>query len=217
MDYVAEHMHTPYAFTFEIFTGHRFRAEYAEQAAKRARRASRKAKKSKQKGSKQGAGGSLLATGLLHVIDKTSTDRKRRKGKHRKESNEENNDGDDDINYEAEDNPEHCIEQFNPKTEHETREVVEKWTGAYLELCEMASSHQRAYMSLLDSSPSLALFSAEAGKATTTAARAAVALKAIRANQSSTSRYQEFSSRLEQLETQISAMERMLNTTTTQL
>eukprot|EP00747_Dinoflagellata_sp_TGD_P163634 gnl/TRDRNA2_/TRDRNA2_182509_c0_seq1.p1 gnl/TRDRNA2_/TRDRNA2_182509_c0~~gnl/TRDRNA2_/TRDRNA2_182509_c0_seq1.p1 ORF type:complete len:502 (+),score=103.77 gnl/TRDRNA2_/TRDRNA2_182509_c0_seq1:105-1610(+) len=218
MDYVAEQMHTPYAFTFEIFTGHRFRAEYAEQAAKRARRAKRKAKKSKQKGSEKEAGGSLLATGLLHVIDKKSSHRKRRKRKHRKESNEDNNDdNDDDINYEAEDNPEHCIEQFNPKTEHETREVVEKWTGAYLELCEMASSRQRAYMSLLDSSPSLALFSAEAGKASTTAARAAVALKAIRANQSSASRYQEFSSRLEQLETQISAMERMLNTTTRQL
>merc|ERR1719174_1705541 len=37
-----------------------------------------------------------------------------------------------------------CIEQFNPRTAAETREVVENWTGAFLDLAESvdAKRHQ---------------------------------------------------------------------------
>jgi hypothetical protein len=33
-----------------------------------------------------------------------------------------------------------CIEQFIPRTAEETREVVENWTGAYLDLAESVDS-----------------------------------------------------------------------------
>lgn len=117
IDYVAENVHTPYVFTWEIYVGERFRGPYIEEArlrqkhksdkdflqmsfAQRARRAKRR---------------SLSSTSLQRRL---SAAWKKMLGP----ENEELVDS--------------CIDQFNPQTQEETESVVARWTSAYLELCE---------------------------------------------------------------------------------
>lgn len=43
---------------------------------------------------------------------------------------------------EEQQDPESCIGHFNPLTEVETKAVLENWTGAYLELCQLVAKKQ---------------------------------------------------------------------------
>merc|ERR1740123_3007342 len=46
---------------------------------------------------------------------------------------------------EAKQNVDSCMDQFNPQTEDETKDVLSRWNGAYLELAEhVAAKKQKA-------------------------------------------------------------------------
>mmetsp|Transcript_23017 Transcript_23017/g.66727 ORF Transcript_23017/g.66727 Transcript_23017/m.66727 type:complete len:404 (-) Transcript_23017:104-1315(-) len=109
MDYVAETLGTPYAFLWEIYTGASLRDEYIEEAR---RQNSRDADPDSSDSDM-----SLVAmTARRRLL--------------RSESRASAGDPSDDTEIEI------CVEQFNPPTAREAREVLRRWTGAYLELCE---------------------------------------------------------------------------------
>jgi len=118
VDYMAEHVKTPYAYTWEIYVGPEIRKHYNAEAASR----------------KKGGDGDW------EFVQESNL--RQRKGKKRKVSKLK-------AWYErpeSEQDWDSCIEQFNPRTAEETREVVENWTGAYLDLAESvdAKQHQQA-------------------------------------------------------------------------
>lgn len=93
IDYVYEKLDTPYVFTWEIFAGDKYKAEYAE-----------KAKEQKS-----------AAPSFLQQQHRT-----RLKAKE----------------PEKDQSVDDCIEQFLPRTEEDTKAVVNNWSNAYLALCE---------------------------------------------------------------------------------
>jgi hypothetical protein len=117
IDYVAENLHTPYVFTWEIYVGERFRGPYIEEARLRNSHHSdkdflqmsfaQKARRAKRR--------SLASTSL----------QRRLSAAWKKLMGPENDELVDS-----------CIDQFNPQTQDETEAVVARWTSAYLELCE---------------------------------------------------------------------------------
>lgn len=115
IDYVYETIGSPYAFTWEIYVGESFRGRYIDEAHDR----------SLLQQAKRGGIGTWLgdSIGLLQ---------QGRRGGLRGRMQM----GEDMESPEKDQNPEECINQFLPKTEQETRSVVENWSGAYLTLCE---------------------------------------------------------------------------------
>lgn len=119
VDYMAEKLNTPFAYTWEIYVGPAIRKHYIEEAADR---------------SGQGGDDMLIqedrwaerksSKGLRAMTARTTQARKEGRLKALYESPE------------SEQNWDSCIEQFNPRTESETRAVVENWSGAYLDLAE---------------------------------------------------------------------------------
>jgi len=133
IDYVTEDVGTPFAFTWEIYTGPKFRDPYIAEARERAGDNS-------DNGADFGSASSLTNFVQRETSLRVMTWRQRLRGRASRQG------GKGRITVaslralldtpEKEQDAEDCIEQFNPKTEGETTEVVENWTGAYLELCE---------------------------------------------------------------------------------
>jgi len=135
VDYMSERVKTPYAYTWEIYVGPEIKKHYIAEAMSR-----------KGGGSKDGWGDddSLVQEGRS-AQKKTGTflSRIRSKAKRRREIHAE-------IlklkNWqerpESEQDFDSCIEQFNPRTAEGAREVVDNWTGAYLDLAESVDGKQ---------------------------------------------------------------------------
>jgi len=131
IDYVYEKTGSPYVFTWEIYTGERYRQEYIDTAREM-----------------NGKKGAQLAqtqepeslTDLLRRMEaeekgksflQTRTKTKQRLGSELREPEKDE---------EAQD----CIDQFLPKTQSETQRVVENWSAAYLELCDEVVKKRKA-------------------------------------------------------------------------
>lgn len=115
VDYMAETVKTPYAYTWEIYVGPEIKKHYVAEARER----------------RGGGGGEEEFLQKSHLRKRTGARlralaKKRRVAELRSwyERPESEQDWDS------------CIEQFNPRTAEETRSVVENWTGAYLDLAE---------------------------------------------------------------------------------
>lgn len=106
IDYVAE-SGTPFVFTWEIYTGAEYRAPYVEQAQMR-----------------RGNPSLLQQAGRRQGLRRAKLQGEARRSKP--------------ISIKREDFQDlsACLNQFVPKSEEETRSVVDRWTGAYLELAE---------------------------------------------------------------------------------
>mmetsp|Transcript_8590 Transcript_8590/g.24690 ORF Transcript_8590/g.24690 Transcript_8590/m.24690 type:complete len:451 (-) Transcript_8590:158-1510(-) len=107
IDYVRESAGTPYVFTWEIYAGEEYRSRYIEQARMQ-----------------NGVGDDSPDDAMsLAAVNRTRlrAQARLRGAMVRPE---------DDIDVES------CLNQFNPRSEGETQSVVERWTNAYLELCE---------------------------------------------------------------------------------
>lgn len=142
IDFVQEAVGTPYVFTWEIYVGGEFRDRYIEQARM-------------QRGAAEGDDGlSLAATNR----SRTRASKAQLRGGARVRSERP----EDSLDVEG------CMNQFNPRTEAETRSVTERWTNAYLELCEEVVAKSAAPQAspgsaAKDAWPSLAAFSQSDG------------------------------------------------------
>lgn len=135
VDYMAEHVKTPYAYTWEIYVGPEIRKHYVEEANERRSGGDDKWEFIQKSNLRQRRSGNQLkarqSLKMKRRVSKLSQWLEQREKNERPES-EQDWDG--------------CIEQFNPRTEEETRSVVENWTGAYLDLAESvdAKRHQQS-------------------------------------------------------------------------
>lgn len=103
IDWVMEHVGTPYAYTWEIYVGEQIREGYIEQARERA------------------AGGASL----IEQSRSTLRGRSRKAARRSKAKQPEDQQG-----------VQGCIDQFLPQSESETRQVVNNWAGAYLQISQ---------------------------------------------------------------------------------
>jgi len=120
IDYVSEHVGTPYVFTWEIYVGERYRGPYIEES--RLRRKHAKNKEFLQLSMAQGesrAKRSHAGRGLATSLEKSLASAWEKL-----------------LGPENEELVDSCMDQFNPQTQDETDSVVAKWTSAYLQLCE---------------------------------------------------------------------------------
>lgn len=120
VDYMAEEEKTPFAYTWEIYVGPEIRKHYVEEAMAAKSGGddwTNLAQKSHSRERVQLRGKKALQR--WNEQHKASLKMKQR---HERPESEQDWDS--------------CIEQFNPRTEGETRQVVENWTGAYLDLAE---------------------------------------------------------------------------------
>lgn len=117
VDYMAETVGTPYAYTWEIYVGPEIRKHYIAEAR-----------------SRKGGGGGLEDDDDQMFVQKSKQKRLRRGGSRAKRSASKLKTWYE--RPESEQDWDSCIEQFNPRTAEETRSVVENWTGAYLDLAE---------------------------------------------------------------------------------
>eukprot|EP00747_Dinoflagellata_sp_TGD_P164557 gnl/TRDRNA2_/TRDRNA2_184644_c0_seq1.p1 gnl/TRDRNA2_/TRDRNA2_184644_c0~~gnl/TRDRNA2_/TRDRNA2_184644_c0_seq1.p1 ORF type:complete len:499 (-),score=91.31 gnl/TRDRNA2_/TRDRNA2_184644_c0_seq1:202-1698(-) len=120
LDYISEHVGTPYVFTWEIYVGESFRQTYIDEAAER------------HKGGGDGASAmSFVQKGSSRGTVASATKASRRMSALR---------GGMTMDLEAYDQRERdediesCLEQFNPQSQGETEQVVNNWSGAYLDL-----------------------------------------------------------------------------------
>jgi len=131
VDYMAETVKTPYAYTWEIYVGPEIKKHYVEEAVAR----------------RGGGGGnddwSFVQKSNLRQRRSGARLKKRRVSK-LKEWYER---------PESEQDWDSCIEQFNPRTAEETRSVVENWTGAYLDLAESVDAKRHEQPSQQGSKP----------------------------------------------------------------
>mmetsp|Transcript_82054 Transcript_82054/g.129200 ORF Transcript_82054/g.129200 Transcript_82054/m.129200 type:complete len:437 (-) Transcript_82054:19-1329(-) len=134
IDYIVEHLKVPYAYTWEIYVGPEIRQHYIAEARDR------------QDG-KDGMSSDdqdFFDANSLKLVQESNT-RHRKHLRRRKQDQvahsklkewHERPESDQDWND--------CIEQFNPRTAEETREVVDTWTGAYLDLAEKVDEKRHA-------------------------------------------------------------------------
>mmetsp|Transcript_6742 Transcript_6742/g.18833 ORF Transcript_6742/g.18833 Transcript_6742/m.18833 type:complete len:451 (+) Transcript_6742:2-1354(+) len=110
IDYVAESAGVPYAFTWEIYVGPKYRQRYIEEARM-------------QDAPGGDSDGSDVDLSLLAKSRRRALLRARREAARAVAANPE-----------AAMGIAGCLEQFNPATAEETRAVVERWTSAFLDL-----------------------------------------------------------------------------------
>lgn len=151
IDYVKESAGTPYVFTWEIYVGESFRDRYIAQAQM-------------QRSQQGGKGGSQPQSDEdildhpfgLSLVSTEKTKLRGRSGKSagklRKKSKF--------MGPEAAEQVESCMDQFNPQSEEETRSVVQRWTNAYLELCEEVTAKEAKKSSKKTQAASLSLTAA---------------------------------------------------------
>jgi len=130
VDYMAEQEKTPFAYTWEIYVGPEIRKHYVEEAM----------------AAKSGGDDWTNLAQKSH-----SRERVQLRGKKAFQRWQEQHKASLKLKQryerpESEQDWDSCIEQFNPRTEGETRDVVENWTGAYLDLAESVDGkrHQAA-------------------------------------------------------------------------
>jgi len=141
IDYIVEHVKTPYAYTWEIYVGPQIRQQYIAEA--RDRQGGRDGMSSddqsffevnslklvQERGTRHSKSTSLVGRHLRSRQKANLGQAKRKQWYERPESEQDWND---------------CIEQFNPRTAEETREVVDNWTGAYLDLADKVDEKRHA-------------------------------------------------------------------------
>jgi hypothetical protein len=122
IDYVSERVGSPYVFTWEIYVGERYRGPYLEEARLRRQHSGDKdflqtsfAQK-KRRAERRDGSMTSLSKRLSKAWQKL-------------------------LGPEDEELVDSCMDQFNPQSEEETGEVVAKWTGAFLALCENVVRH----------------------------------------------------------------------------
>jgi len=136
IDWVAEKNPNAYVFTWEIYVGEQYRDRFVELAQER-------------------GGGSFMQKSLREVRSKNQVRSRRSKDLQKLRAKL------DESEPENKQNVNSCIDQFLPKTQDETEQVVENWSGAYLELASEVAKKQNAKNkdagtgSLLSSSSSL--------------------------------------------------------------
>jgi len=138
IDYVAEQVGTPYAFTWEIYTGEDFRDRYIEQARKQHGESASNSEGHDSSGldliqMRHGRGRQTQRKAAVAAALGAAADRSDRSDRgllrvRKPEATEIVSD---------------CLRQFNPKTREETESVLTGWTGAYLELCEEVVAKQQ--------------------------------------------------------------------------
>jgi hypothetical protein len=139
IDYVAEQSGSPYVFTWEIYVGEQFRETYYEEA--RMQHGGQDASLVQERRAT-----ALQLRGRSSKEMRQQTSRaKARLHRHRL------------AKPEASQLVNSCIDQFNPPSEQETQAVVEKWTGAFLELSELVAAKKRAPQATPSSSVSFAV------------------------------------------------------------
>lgn len=136
MDYVKE-IGTPYSFSWEIYVGPKYRPVFAQKAQEQHQQAGKAAKSA-----------SLLQRDARKVYEALVDSTQDLKEEEDEASNLRGfgalRDDEDATALKtssqarilADSTEEACIEQFAPRTEKETQEVVENWSDAYLDLCE---------------------------------------------------------------------------------
>eukprot|EP00747_Dinoflagellata_sp_TGD_P183429 gnl/TRDRNA2_/TRDRNA2_38301_c0_seq1.p1 gnl/TRDRNA2_/TRDRNA2_38301_c0~~gnl/TRDRNA2_/TRDRNA2_38301_c0_seq1.p1 ORF type:complete len:528 (-),score=101.14 gnl/TRDRNA2_/TRDRNA2_38301_c0_seq1:129-1712(-) len=110
IDYIYEHLKTPYVYTWEIFVGEDLRQTYIEEANEQ------------RKGENGG--------GAMSLAQQTSNAKSLRS----RLSSDLEAHVQDPLRGEPGEDPEGCIKQFNPTSGEEAREVANNWCGAYLDL-----------------------------------------------------------------------------------
>jgi hypothetical protein len=143
IDYLSEHVKTPYSYTWEIYVGPEIRKHYVAEAQAR----------SKGNGKEDLADADedfFSSNSLLNLVQRgrhqqrstrsflTQTQKRKARLRRQRESKLKQWY----ARPESEQNWDDCIEQFNPRTAEETRQVVENWTGAYLDLAESVDKKQ---------------------------------------------------------------------------
>jgi len=163
IDYVAEQTGTPWVFTWEIYTGEDFRERYVKEARAQRGRGSHSNSTDEAPPShvlaQTGLSKVARTTKSLHQepprglgfrlrggsgIDQLATRAAARAARFAKI-------GAADlaarfrhaVKPEDEQDAATCMRQFNPRTAKETADVLTRWTGAYLELCEQVAARQR--------------------------------------------------------------------------
>jgi len=136
IDWVAEKNPNAYVFTWEIYVGEQYRDRFVELAQER-------------------GGGSFMQKSLREVRSKSQLRSRRTKDLQKLRARL------DESEPENKQNVNSCIDQFLPKSQDETEQVVENWSGAYLDLANEVAKKQNAKnkdagtKSLLSSSSSL--------------------------------------------------------------
>lgn len=144
IDYMAEHVQTPYAYTWEIYVGPEIRKHYVAEAESRS-----------GGGMADGDQDFFAANSNLNLVQKTESRQHRAGGlrgrrKWQARTHQQKAKASRLKMWherpESEQDWDSCIEQFNPRSAEETRQVVENWTGAYLDLAESvdAKRHQES-------------------------------------------------------------------------
>lgn len=138
VDYMAEHVQTPFAYTWEIYVGPEIRKHYIAEAAEQS-----------GSGGKDALGDDddqFFQMQKLNLVQKNRL-RKRRagNGQHNSKTSKEaklkawlktSRGKAWQERPESEQDWDSCIEQFNPRTAEATASVVDNWTGAYFDLAE---------------------------------------------------------------------------------
>jgi hypothetical protein len=120
VDYMAEHLNTPFAYTWEIYVGDEIRKRYIEEAQDRTQDDKDEFSLFQTDKSRKRKGASAVG----HLRGRQTGAAKKARLKSWYERPESEQDWDD------------CIEQFTPRTSEATRAVVDTWTGAYLDLAD---------------------------------------------------------------------------------
>jgi len=120
IDFVKEQLNTKYAFTWEIYIGESARHFYQEKAHAH----------NENREMNDDAKQFFWSNGLNLLQNKDST-RKYQSRAHV-------------MTPESEERVEDCFEQFNPRSEEETQQVTENWSGAFLTLCDEVASKGKA-------------------------------------------------------------------------
>lgn len=140
VDYMAEHVKTPYAYTWEIYVGPAIRKHYVAEAMSRSGK--------NNDGDMADDDEDFFDTQKLNFVQKArSRHRSALRGQLRKRRILDGHQAGESSKLKLNLNQLHerpesqqdwdsCIEQFNPRSAEETRQVVENWTGAYLDLAE---------------------------------------------------------------------------------
>jgi len=157
IDYVSEKLGVPFVYTWEIYVGSEIRTRYIEEAKER----------------RSGGGMSAETMELFQASAQNFVDRKqltlmeegsnlrrvsagsRSKSHIRSQSKMKTPEADED--------PDNCMDQFNPQTQEETQAVAENWSGAYLLLCEQVVHKRKGGSSDTPSSIASGGASANAG------------------------------------------------------
>jgi hypothetical protein len=127
VDYMSEQVKVPFAYTWEIYVGPEIKKHYIAEAMSRS-------------GKDTGDDGDA-------VLMQKGTSRLRLGARERARRMREIHEEMSKLKTwqerpESEQDWDSCIEQFSPRSAEETREVVENWTGAYLDLAEAVDSKQ---------------------------------------------------------------------------